>query len=193
MGVGEWGNDGAARLFLGVEPPAGARRALEAHLREALGGRGLPGRAVAPANWHLTLRFLGETPPERRAALVRALEEADPGPGFTLGFGGLGAFPRPARAAVLWLGVEEGTSALGALAGVAEAAAQRAGFPAETRPFSPHLTLSRIRPPRDVGSIVERVPAFLGRIPVEEMVLYRSHPGPGGVRYEAVGRFPLRP
>lgn len=193
MDVGGRRNDGVARLFLGVEPPEGARRALEAHLRDALGGRTLPGRAVAPANWHLTLRFLGETPPERSAALVRALEEADPGPGFTLGFGGLGAFPRPARAAVLWLGVEDGAAALGALAGVAEAAAQRAGFPLETRPFSPHLTLSRIRPPRDVGSIVERVPAFRGRMPVEEMVLFRSHPGPGGVRYEAVERFPLRP
>ncbi|HEV2150007.1 MAG TPA: RNA 2',3'-cyclic phosphodiesterase [Longimicrobiaceae bacterium] len=192
MAASEERRGGGERLFLAVDLPEDARRALEVHLRESLAGRPLPGRAVAPRSWHLTLRFLGDTAPERRVGVVRALREADPGPAFTLGFGGLGAFPRPARASVLWLGVEEGAAPLRALAATAEEAARQAGFPAEARPFSPHLTLSRIRPPQDVRGVVERVPAFRERIPVEEVVLFRSHLGPGGARYEAVEHFPLR-
>lgn len=184
--------DGGGRLFLAVEIPGDAREALDAHLRGALGARPLPGRVVAPASWHLTLRFLGDTPPERRAAVERAMEESDPGAGFALGFGRLGAFPRPARASVLWLGVTEGAAPLRALAAAVETAARRAGFPAEPRAFSPHLTLSRIRPARDVRAVVGRVPAFPGRIAVDEVVLFRSRLGPGGARYDAVARFPLR-
>ena len=183
---------GEERLFLGVELPGDARERLAAHLRDGLGGRALPGRAVAPASWHLTLRFLGGTPPARRAAVVAALRAADPGAAFTLGFGALGAFPRPARATVLWLGVEEGAERLGGLAAAAEAAARAAGFPAEERPFSAHLTLSRIRPAQDVRPLLERVPAFRERIRVDAVVLFRSHLGPAGARYEAVERFPLR-
>ncbi|HEX2190977.1 MAG TPA: RNA 2',3'-cyclic phosphodiesterase [Longimicrobiaceae bacterium] len=183
---------GTERLFLAVELTDELRRELDAHLRAALGGRPLPGRAVAPAGWHLTLRFLGDTPPDRRAEVARALRRADPGSPFTLGFGSLGAFPRPARASVLWLGVEEGEAPLRALAAVAEEAARGAGFPPEERPFSPHLTLARIRPAQDVRGVVGRVPAFGGRLPVAALVLFRSRLGPGGARYEAVERFPLR-
>ena len=161
---------GEERLFLGVEMPEDARGRLAAHLRGALGSRALPGRAVAPASWHLTLRFLGGTPPTRRAALAGALRGADLGGGFTVAFGGLGA-----------------------LAAAAEEAARRAGFPAEDRPFSAHLTLSRIRPAVDVRPLLERVPAFHERIRVDDVVLFRSHLGAGGARYEAVERFPLRP
>lgn len=191
--MAESGGGGGDRLFMAVDLAEETRRALEAHLRGALGARPLPGRAVAPASWHLTLRFLGATPPARRDAVAAAMAGADPGPAFTLGFGGPGAFPRPARASVLWLGVEEGAGELRALAAVAEDAARRAGFPPDERPFSPYLTLSRIRPPQDVRPVVERVPAFGGRMPVDAVVLFRSHLGPGAARYEAVERFPLRP
>lgn len=183
---------GGERLFVAVALTEPVRRALDAHLRGALGGRPLPGRAVAPARWHLTLRFLGDTSPARRDEVVRAMRAGDRGPPFTLGFGRLGAFPRASRAAVLWLGVDEGETPLRALAAAAEEAARRAGFPPEERPFSPHLTLARIRPPVDVRAVAERVPPFGARMPVDETVLFRSLPGPGGARYEAVERFPLR-
>jgi hypothetical protein len=86
-----------------------------------------------------------------------------PGPAFALGFGRLGAFPKPRRATVLWVGVEEGAREIRALAAEVEAAARRAGFAAEEKAFSPHLTLSRIQPPQDVSSLIERVSAFESR------------------------------
>lgn len=183
--------ESAGRLFLGVPLSAEVRAALQHYLSDSLGE--VPGRPVRPESWHLTLRFLGETSRERLDMLVRALEEAPLGAAFTLVFSGPGAFPRPARAAVLWVGVAEGADALRTLAAEAETAARRAGFPAEERPFSPHLTLSRIQPPRDVRPLLERAPPFGERLRVEEVVLFRSHLGRGPARYEPVERFPLRP
>lgn len=180
---------GAERLFLAVELAEELRRALQAHLR----GHDLPGRGVQPASWHLTLRFLGDTLPGERARLVDEVRKTPLGAPFTLGFDRAGAFPRPTRAAVLWLGVAEGEAPLRALAAAAGDAAVRAGFPAEPRPFSPHLTLSRIRPPRDVRALLEGLPPFRQAMPVEEAVLFRSRLGAGGARYEALERFPLRP
>lgn len=177
------------RLFLGVPVTEDVRGALEEHLRE----EELPGRPVPPGSWHLTLRFLGETPPEALARLREALEAEELGSRAAVTFGRLGAFPRPDRASVLWLGVEEGADALRALAERAEEAARSAGFPAETRPFTPHLTLARIRPPRDVRGLVERVPPFPERLPVDAVVLFRSRLGGGPARYEEVERFPLSP
>lgn len=182
---------GAGRLFLGVPVTDDVRGTLRAHLRDAAGE--LPGRPVPPGNWHLTLRFLGDTSHDALARLREELEAEELGSRAAVTFGGLGAFPRAARASVLWLGVEEGAEALRALAERVEAAARRAGFPAETRPFTPHLTLSRIQPPRDVRRLLERVPPFPERMPVDAVVLFRSRLGGGPARYEEVERFFLSP
>ncbi len=180
--------DSAGRLFVGVAFPPGLRRALEAHVANA---GPLPGRPAPPANWHLTLRFLGDTGVRTAERLTAALRAAPLSSAFGLSFGRLGAFPRPARAAVLWIGVEAGEAPLRALAAVVERAAVAAGFPAEPRPYAPHLTLARIQPPRDVRALIDSVPPFAGGMRVEEVVLFRSHLGGGPARYEAVERFAL--
>jgi 2'-5' RNA ligase len=183
-------SDGAGRLFIGVPLTEAAREAIDTHLRAALPD-GLPGRAVSAANWHLTLRFLGATRAEQLAAVVRHLRGAEPGGSFEVGFGGLGAFPRPRSARVLWIGLTEGVERMRDLARVAEAAARAAGFGAEEKSFKPHLTLSRIQPPRDVTGAIRRVPPLDLRMPVREVVVFRSHLGGGPARYEAVERFAL--
>ncbi|CAN5354201.1 RNA 2',3'-cyclic phosphodiesterase [soil metagenome] len=151
----------------------------------------LPGKRVPAENWHLTLRFLGDTPPALRDGLVAELESTTLGEPFAVRFGGLGAFPHPRRARVLWLGVAAGAAGLRALAAATEEAAQRAGFPAADKPFSPHLTLSRIRPPRSVAALLEGAGPLDVGMEVDEVVLYRSHLGKGPARYEAVARFAL--
>ena len=177
------------RLFVGVPLADALRDALERHLAAA--GR-LPGRAVPPANWHLTLRFLGATDAARHRRVMDELARADAPPPFDLTLSTLGAFPRGGRAKVLWIGVGEGADALRALAGSVEAAAVRAGFAPEPKPFSPHLTLSRIDPPADVRPLLDGAPPFGGRMRVDEFILFRSHLGHGHPRYEPIHRFPLR-
>jgi 2'-5' RNA ligase len=119
------------------------------------------------------------------------VDAADRGPAFALRWGSLGAFPRPRRANVLWLGVDQGESAAESLAVAVEEAAEAAGFPPEDRPFRSHLTLSRLRPDQDVAAVLDAVPPLGLAMAVDRVVLYQSHLGPGGPRYEEVEAFPL--
>lgn len=180
----------AGRLFVGIPFPAALRDRLQAHLRATFGER-MPGRAVVPANWHLTLRFLGDTDAARVRAVRDELRRVEGGPRFELSLAGLGAFPRPARASVLWIGVGDGHAELRALAARVEDAAVRAGFAAEPKPYSPHLTLSRLNPPADLRRAIDAAPPFGGRMTVDGFILFRSHLGGGPPRYERVERFPL--
>jgi 2'-5' RNA ligase len=180
----------ADRLFLGVPLSAEATERLSAELAKVF-PHGLPGRPVPPANWHLTLRFLGDTSPEV-AARVRG-EVAAGGLGFPFGItlDELGAFPRPEHAAVVWIGVSEGREALCRLAEAVEGRVRRAGIQSETRAFSPHVTLARLRQPTDLTNALS--PAVPPQVPhlVGEVVLFRSHLGAGEPQYEVVERFPL--
>jgi 2'-5' RNA ligase len=188
MQIGQ--SDFAGRLFIGAPLTEEARRAIEQHLRMSMPD-GIPGRAVPAANWHLTLRFLGATRGDQLAAIVRHLRAAELGPAFQASFGGLGAFSRPRSARVLWMGLTDGVERMQALAVIAEDAARAAGFAPEEKSFKPHLTLSRIQPPRDVTRAVAGVPPLDLRMPVREVVVFRSHLGGGPARYEAVERFAL--
>lgn len=181
------------RLFLALPLPDGAQRDLQRHLAAALAGEPLPGRAVVPQNWHFTLRFLGETSEAAQARLVTMLDGAALGGAFAVGLGAPGAFPRAARAAVLWVGAEQGAAPLAALAARVEEAVRQAGFPPEARPFAAHLTLSRLQPPRDLRALLQRLPPADVRFPAEHVVLFRSHLGGGSPRYQALHRWPLTP
>ena len=178
------------RLFVGIPFPAELREGLEAYLRDTFGER-IPGRAVVPANWHLTLRFLGDTDEERHRALVDGLRRLPPRAAFAVSLAGLGAFPRPARATVMWIGVGEGVAELRALAAEVEAAAVAAGFAPEPKPYSPHLTLSRVNPPADLRRAIENAKPFGGRMTVDSFVVFRSHLGGGPPRYERMLTIPL--
>src|SRR3972149_1547418 len=104
---------------------------------------------VAASNLHLTLKFLGELPPEALEQVKDGLTEAVTGATpFSLRFQGLGAFPGMARPRVLWVGVAEGGQAAQALQARVEAAVGRRGVPRGERPFSPPLTVGRGRGPR---------------------------------------------
>lgn len=176
------------RLFLGVSVTEDARRSIETLLERVE----IPGRPVAPANWHVTLAFLGDTAAEEKGRLTAALRVERLGAPFSIGFGALGAFPRASRASILWLGVSEGADAMRLLNERVGTAARRAGFRVEERPFTPHVTLSRIRPPGDVRALL-KVAAELGhRMEVEAVSLFRSRLGSGSARYEELERFPLR-
>ena len=169
------------RLFIGVPLTDDARRAIA----KALPGK-LPGKSVPTENWHFTLRFLGSTDAPTRDRIVEVLRAATCGAPFTIRFSELGAFPRPNRARVLWLGIDEGADRMIQLAAIAEAAARIAGFEAENRPFKPHLTLSRIDPPASVAGLISSKPRFGARSTVDSVILYRSRLGGGPARYETV-------
>ena len=106
-------------------------------------------------------------------------------------FGELGAFPNPRRARILWLGVTLGGERLSALASIAEDAARTAGFAAEGKRFTPHLTLSRIDPPQNIAELLAQKHRYEVEMPVSALILYRSKLGSGPARYEEASRFEL--
>ncbi len=137
------------------------------------------------------MRFLGKVDQLAYEMLLSKLDGADLGTPFTLSFGDLGAFPRPTKAAVLWLGVAEGSEPLTDLAAYVEAAAVEAGFMPEERPFHPHLTLSRVRPPQDVRRLIESVPTLPLKQRVDRITVFESHLVGGPAVYEALESFEL--
>jgi 2'-5' RNA ligase len=126
-----------------------------------------------------------------RDRVLAEVDRAPLPPPFSVRWAGLGAFPRPQRATVLWLGADRGAEESARLADRVEEAVEAAGFAAEERPFKAHLTLSRIRPHQDVSALLEHVAPLEVSMPVDRVVLYESHLGRGGARYEAVEEFPL--
>ena len=178
------------RAFLGIALEESVRHLLAAHLAAEFPS-GLPGKPVPPGNWHLTLRFLGATSDARLERVVHTIAEAQLPSAFAIRFGGLGTFPRTARATVLWLGVESGAGTLAGVARICEDAAVGAGLPPEDRPFHPHLTLARLRPPQDLRSVRGSFQAFDVETRVTEITLFESHLSPEGARYEARERMDL--
>jgi len=176
------------RLFFALEPPHSLKEALAAFLAER---RALPLRAswADPGKLHLTLAFLGEQPEERLPALQEiGGEVARRNPLIRLQTSGLGAFPRPSRARVLWLGLER-DPALASLAEDLRASLREAGIPMEEGPFAAHVTLARFRQPVDISPL-EPGPAPLS-FEAPELVLFRSHLEPKGALYEKIGAYPF--
>ncbi len=95
---------------------------------------------------HLTLRFLGNVETARLPALQDALREAGRGLApIGLSARGMGCFPSCQRPSVIWVGLEGGLEALGALQAKVERACAPFAAHTEDRAFHPHLTIGRVK------------------------------------------------
>ncbi len=182
------------RLFVAADLNPEVRARL-AGLQDEL--RGLPLRVswARPEGIHLTLKFLGEVPPDRRAAIETALRPAGLGiPPFRLEAEGVGTFPERGLPRVIWVGLGGDTGAAERLQRSIERALEAVGFAPESRPFRPHLTLGRVKGAGDGDwrAVLRRsAGARAGRFEVREYMLFESRLGPGGAAYTALARFPL--
>lgn len=176
------------RLFVAIPIPPEVRQAVDGW-REGLH---LPGRLVPPAKLHVTLRFIGEVDAVGRDRVLAALDTSPfPGP-FSFRIGAIGAFPKPSKATVAWAALDDRDGAMAGLASVVDEAVASAGLGHEDRPFRPHLTLSRIRPPRNLREVLA-TSALGAKVMVDEIVLYRSRFVEGSVTYDPLERFSLAP
>jgi RNA 2',3'-cyclic 3'-phosphodiesterase len=150
---------------------------------------------LAPA--HLTLRFFGEIGPEVADRVIAAVPSAaravEP---FDLALGGIGAFPSAERPRVVWLGVTEGDAEVRRLAAHLDDALTAVGLPPVPGAFVPHVTLFRVRTPRDrdrARALLDgRVAApFAPAVRVGEVLLKESTLTPRGPQHRVVRSFAL--
>lgn len=179
------------RLFVGVEidaPMAAAAGVLIGRLR-------VRAQQLAPQSriaWipeerlHLTVRFIGQTDEAGATAVLQALEPPLALASFELTVAGPGAFPPSGKPKVIWVGVGNGSDRLGVVEREVTRRLAMAGIPPEDRPYSPHLTLARVRDAAGLKSSLlfdGAEGSSLGTTRVDTITLFESRLSPHGPVY----------
>lgn len=183
------------RLFVAVPLPESLKNSLvgaQKALKEVLPGV----RWVKAEQLHLTLKFLGETPEDRLAAVEGALESVLASrAAFPVELAGIGAFPSEKFPRVVWAGVHGGQETLRGLAAELEKALEPLGFPREERPFQAHLTLGRFKDPRPAAPSPpwrEWASQDFGTFLAAGVNLFRSRLHAQGPVYEVLRQYALK-
>ena len=180
------------RSFIAIELDDNIRRAL-GEVQEKLQAERAAKmvRWTAPESIHITLKFLGEVDAGKMPALQNAIADACKGIApFTLALRGVGVFPNTRRTNIVWVGAEGQVEIATELAQKIEDACVILGFAREDRPFTPHLTIGRVKrdaSPDDrrfIGEMIERAQiGTLGESHVDHVSLMKSELRPGGSVY----------
>ncbi len=179
------------RAFIAVELPPAVREAVERVVRELRSGIGDGVRWVRPEGVHLTLKFLGDIDADSMPAISDALGScaASAAP-FDLFLEGVGVFPNARRPRVVWIGLGGALEPLLALQQSIDRELEGLGFARERRPFTPHLTLGRVRDgvsASQVRGVSEAIAATtverMVELPVREIALIKSDLRPSGAVY----------
>lgn len=156
-------------------------------------------RWVPAENMHLTLKFLGDASSSNVEFLIQMLRaEAEHVDCFSLHLAGLGCFPSPKRPRVIYIGIQA-PAGLDALQRGIESASRRLGYEAEERPFSPHLTLGRVKQnssaadQQQIRRCIEGTQVdVLGTARVDSVHLFKSELKPSGSVYTRLYSAPLK-
>lgn len=189
------------RLFVAVPLPPEPLAACNALVDLVRAGPlGTVPRWVHLANLHLTVRFLGDTPPDLVPDVALAVGDAVGRCGvraFDVVLEGAGVFPGLRKPRALWLGITRGSVELGSLAEALGPALEHLGWAHDGRPYRPHLTVARLDSTSianggAVAAELERAAAgWRTTFVADRVILYRSHLGGGPPRYDPVVEVPL--
>jgi 2'-5' RNA ligase len=184
------------RAFVAVELAPEVRGALAEEV-ERLAQCGANVKWVAPGDLHVTLKFLGQVDrhgiPDVLAAIERGAAASRP---FEMEVAGLAFFPKPTRPRVVAAGVdEEGVRALAGLFTKLEEGLVPMGFKKDERGFKAHVTLGRVKSPKGIGRLADRLLTFdgepFGEETVESVALFMSELRREGPVYTALGHATL--
>ena len=195
------------RIFIGIDLDPEVRARI-ARFLEGVEGFAPEARWVRPESLHITLKFIGEQPPERVEAITERLRRIESS-AFEIRAGGYGFFPTAKAPRIFWIGIHAGPQ-LTELAESIDMATAELGIPREDRPFSPHLTLARAGAGRSSGSpkrrkgdgpnatfaVLEKRLAVIGdldfgKMTAREFILYQSQLSPKGSKYTKLQCFAL--
>lgn len=183
------------RAFLALDISPKARAGLSQAIR-LLRPESFRVKWVDPDLMHLTLKFFADLSEDHLDALSTALrgvtQKTAP---FMFKLKGLGFFGARERMRVLWCGVVEGAEAVSALQREIDAALAPLGLPREERPFSPHLTIGRLREPArepQLARALERMKDYeAGEVRADKLILFSSVLTPRGPVYTSERIWPF--
>jgi len=183
------------RSFIAVEVPQSLRAKMEEVQRE-LKRTNADVRWVRPESIHLTLKFLGSVSGEDLEKLGAAIAPIiSSWVSFEIRLQGLGCFPSSRNPRIVWVGIEQGSAEALSMQKAVENRAAEVGFPPETRPFKPHLTIGRVRSSRGKDSLAQAVEnrrdVEIGPFRVNEVYLFKSELKPSGAVYTKLQTFPM--
>jgi 2'-5' RNA ligase len=189
------------RLFFAValdEAARGAARSACDRLQRQLASGGAPRgvKWVEEENLHVTVRFLGEVDAARVAMMVEHMRSPLAEPRYDIVLGGAGTFPGSGPPRVAWLGLSTGVAETRRVYTLLDARLGPLGFERETRPYTPHVTLGRVRElsrsaSRSLREALVALPAEIATQQVTGLTLFSSRLSPKGPRYEVVAETPL--
>lgn len=145
---------------------------------------------VEPDNIHLTLKFLGEIQENKIPEIENVIKNIAEGCSkFEVSLFKAGAFPKLDFPKVLWVGIDKNCHVIEEVAKNIEDKLGKIGFPKEERPFSAHLTIGRVRSPKNKDKLREKILACEVKplvCVVDKIVLYRSQLTSGGAVYTKI-------
>ena len=174
------------RLFVALRPPPPIRARLTADMEGVIDARWQDDEQL-----HITLRFIGEVD-GRVAEDVAAALGAVHAPVPEVRVSGVGSFGSRGRVNALWAGLAP-HEPLAALHRKVDQALVRAGLEPERRAYLPHITLARLatREEAVAGWLADHAALASPPFALDHLILFESHLGRAGARYEAVARYPL--
>ncbi|MDA8084968.1 MAG: RNA 2',3'-cyclic phosphodiesterase [Nitrospiraceae bacterium] len=182
------------RCFIAIEIPEALRLAIGQAIWK-LRSSGADVKWVDPGLIHITLKFLGDTEESRIGEAQRVLsQKVSHYAPFYIKIAGLDSFPSGRHPRVVWAGIAEST-VLTALQKEIELGLADSGFPAEDRPFRPHLTIGRVKTGRRIADLVNSVREsgniMFGDFEVRGVRLMKSELRPAGPVYTCLADIPL--
>ena len=181
------------RLFVALDLPEPVRTAL-AELIASLKPKSKGARWVQPENLHITLKFIGHVKNEKLSPIQSALSSIHTTQPVEIHFRGMGFFPNEHRPRAFWCGIAAPPN-LAELAADIDRALAPLAIEAETRPFTPHLTLARFKSDEGVHEIVRAATDMkstdFGSATETNFHLYESLLKSTGAQYNRVASFPF--
>ncbi|MGC9072020.1 MAG: RNA 2',3'-cyclic phosphodiesterase [Acidilobus sp.] len=177
------------RLFIAVDIDRQDMLQRLKELEEELSSLHVPMKLVEPENFHITVRFIGEVAEyvagEIRGRILPGLRFKP----FRLRLAGIGGFPSPSNARVIWVGIVKGFDELKDIREQIDRGLREIGITLEQEEFTPHLTLARIKErgsPAVLKFIMEKSNYEIGEMEVRSVRLKKSTLTPRGPIYETL-------
>jgi 2'-5' RNA ligase len=183
------------RIFVGIKIPAELKdKIVEA--QTLLRKTSADVKWVEPENFHYNLKFFGSVTESELKKVEHAIQNvAKNHDSFKLEIQDIGTFPTKTSPRVVWLGAKNGNSEIISLANALDSEFSKQGFAKGERPFTPHLTLGRIRSDLNMENLIKRAKDLehinIGSFNVNELIIFQSKLSRNGPTYIELSKFSL--